>query len=454
MLALAALFTFTCLGFFPHCSPHSSAPPSLPPFLPPLLPSSLCPDLPPSGPSRSLTREWQWWGTWSAQAAAALHPTHPQLSTPPFLSSPNPRTQSIHARIMLALAALFTFTCLGFFPHCSPHSSALPSLPRFLPPLLPSSLCPNPPPPVPAGRSHGSGSGGRGRGQNSTPLGWDGRVSGLSRLKQAAGQQRRGGDGQQQQQQQQGKQSSRSGVAVAADKECTGSSCSPPNPPTAKYPALALFSQPSHSVAFHAMLAPFITLPLSLLSVTPMRPPSPKQVAHTGVAVAGDMELSLPSFGLQPLLTPLHSLVFLLLHASLVSPCSISSQSAPAAEAHAGGLRGVTPSRACGLLAADTCPACWLRGGAWGQHRRFPSPSPGGLAGTHGDGKEAALQQTDAGAARESIGVGLAPSRSLGVKRRLQLRKQSSRLAAAVAAAEAAATAAVAAAGVGGLGAG
>ncbi|CAI5958716.1 unnamed protein product [Closterium sp. NIES-64] len=52
------------------------------------------------------------------------------------------------------------------------------------------------------------------------------------------------------------------GEAVAGDMECTGSSCSPPNPPTAKYPALPLFFQPSHCVAFH-------------------------QVAHTGVAVAG-----------------------------------------------------------------------------------------------------------------------------------------------------------------------
>ncbi|CAI5976099.1 unnamed protein product [Closterium sp. NIES-65] len=58
------------------------------------------------------------------------------------------------------------------------------------------------------------------------------------------------------------------GEAVAGDMECTGSSCSPPNPPTAKYPALPLFFQPSHCVAFHVMLAPC-------------------QVAHTGVAVAG-----------------------------------------------------------------------------------------------------------------------------------------------------------------------
>ncbi|CAI6012957.1 unnamed protein product [Closterium sp. NIES-65] len=33
--------------------------------------------------SRSLTREWQWRGTWSAQAAPALHPTHQQLSSCP-----------------------------------------------------------------------------------------------------------------------------------------------------------------------------------------------------------------------------------------------------------------------------------------------------------------------------------------------------------------------------------
>ncbi|CAI5963346.1 unnamed protein product [Closterium sp. NIES-64] len=78
------------------------------------------------------------------------------------------------------------------------------------------------------------------------------------------------------------------GVAVAGDMECTGSSCSPPNPPTAKYPALPVFSQPSHSVALLVMLAPCITLPFSLLVVTPIRPPSPK------VAVVGGEEGSTP----------------------------------------------------------------------------------------------------------------------------------------------------------------
>ncbi|CAI5987146.1 unnamed protein product [Closterium sp. NIES-64] len=39
---------------------------------------------PPNSPTaKSLTREWQWRGTWSAQAAAALHPTHQQLSSCP-----------------------------------------------------------------------------------------------------------------------------------------------------------------------------------------------------------------------------------------------------------------------------------------------------------------------------------------------------------------------------------
>ncbi|CAI6004727.1 unnamed protein product [Closterium sp. NIES-65] len=54
------------------------------------------------------------------------------------------------------------------------------------------------------------------------------------------------------------------GVAVVGDMECTGSSCSPPNPPTAKYPALPLFFQPSHSVAFRV-----------LPSVPPKRPEPP-----------------------------------------------------------------------------------------------------------------------------------------------------------------------------------
>ncbi|CAI5976115.1 unnamed protein product [Closterium sp. NIES-65] len=40
--------------------------------------SSCSPPNPPAA-NRSLAREWQWRGTWSAQAAAALHPTHPQL---------------------------------------------------------------------------------------------------------------------------------------------------------------------------------------------------------------------------------------------------------------------------------------------------------------------------------------------------------------------------------------
>ncbi|CAI5986835.1 unnamed protein product [Closterium sp. NIES-65] len=104
-------------------------------------------------------------------------------------------------------------------PH---HVCAPPSLPRFLHLLLPSSLCPDLPSLVPAGRLHGSGSGGG---------------HGLVAY---------------------------TGVAVVGDMECTGSSCSPPNPPTAKYPALPLFFQPSHSVAFRV-----------LPSVPPKRPEPP-----------------------------------------------------------------------------------------------------------------------------------------------------------------------------------
>ncbi|CAI5952028.1 unnamed protein product [Closterium sp. NIES-64] len=65
------------------------------------------------------------------------------------------------------------------------------------------------------------------------------------------------------------------GVAVVGDMECTGSSCSPPNPPTAKYPALPLFFQPSHSVAFRV-----------LPSVPPKRPEPPFKLEPL-VAVVG-----------------------------------------------------------------------------------------------------------------------------------------------------------------------
>ncbi|CAI5978528.1 unnamed protein product [Closterium sp. NIES-65] len=68
--------------------------------------------------------------------------------------------------------------------------------------------------------------------------------------------------------------------------ECTGSSCYPPNQPTAKYPALPLFSQPSHCVALLVMLAPCISLHFSLLFVTPIRPPSPKQSIHARIILA------------------------------------------------------------------------------------------------------------------------------------------------------------------------
>ncbi|CAI5971288.1 unnamed protein product [Closterium sp. NIES-64] len=115
-------------------------------------------------------------------------------------------------------------------PH---HVCAPPSLPRFLHLLLPSSLCPDLPSLVPAGRLHGSGSGGG---------------HGLVAY---------------------------TGVAVVGDMECTGSSCSPPNPPTAKYPALPLFFQPSHSVAFRV-----------LPSVPPKRPEPPFKLEPL-VAVVG-----------------------------------------------------------------------------------------------------------------------------------------------------------------------
>ncbi|CAI6011912.1 unnamed protein product [Closterium sp. NIES-65] len=346
---------------------------------------------------------------------------------------------------MLALAALFTFTSLGFFPHCSPHSSAPPSLPHFLPLLLPFLSLSRSAPSRPS-RSltrEWQWREGTGTELHSAGMGWESI----------------------------GIESSETSRSLTREWQWRGTwsaqAAAAPHPTHPQLSSCPAFFLPTVSaVPFHlhpSCLPRFVSLqtPLVMPQLQATDPlflvfslPAEGRGVGVNTATLPPLPLWPCSFGLQPLLTPLHSLVFLLLHASLVSPCSISSQSAPAAEAHAGGLRGVTPSRACGLLAADTCPACWLRGGAWGQHRRFPSPSPGGLAGTHGDGKEAALQQTDAGAARESIGVGLAPSRSLGVKRRLQLRKQSSRLAAAVAAAEAAATAAVAAAGVGGLGAG
>ncbi|CAI6010290.1 unnamed protein product, partial [Closterium sp. NIES-65] len=46
--------------------------------------------------------------------------------------------------------------------------------------------------------------------------------------------------------------------------------------------------------------------------------------------------------------------------------------------------------------------------GRWGQHQHFPTPLPGGRAGTRGDGREASLQQMAIAATRESIGVGSA----------------------------------------------
>ncbi|CAI7784609.1 unnamed protein product [Closterium sp. NIES-54] len=74
-----------------------------------------------------------------------------------------------------------------------------------------------------------------------------------------------------------------------------------------------------------------------------------------------------------------------------------------------------------------------------------PPPSPvavqegGREAALGGDGREAALQHGNPAAKRESMGLGLSLPRSLGIKRRVQQRKQSNRPAAAVAAAEAAA---------------
>ncbi|CAI5957949.1 unnamed protein product [Closterium sp. NIES-65] len=72
-------YGFLSSFLFPRISSPFTPPSSSPPP-PSLVPSSLCPTLQPSHPSRSLTREWQWRGTWSAQAAAALHPTFTQLS--------------------------------------------------------------------------------------------------------------------------------------------------------------------------------------------------------------------------------------------------------------------------------------------------------------------------------------------------------------------------------------
>ncbi|CAI7803162.1 unnamed protein product [Closterium sp. NIES-54] len=68
------------------CSPFT--PPSSSPPPPSLLPSSLCPTLQPSPPSTSLTRSGSGGGTWSAHAAAALHPTFTQLRPCPALPLP------------------------------------------------------------------------------------------------------------------------------------------------------------------------------------------------------------------------------------------------------------------------------------------------------------------------------------------------------------------------------
>ncbi|CAI6008122.1 unnamed protein product [Closterium sp. NIES-65] len=54
----------------------------------------------------------------------------------------------------------------------------------------------------------------------------------------------------------------------------------------------------------------------------------------------------------------------------------------------------------------STSPYEKWREGRGGQHRRSPAPLPCGRAGTHGDGRAAAMQKLAVGATRESIGVG------------------------------------------------
>ncbi|CAI6005701.1 unnamed protein product [Closterium sp. NIES-65] len=148
---------------------------------------------------------------------------------------------------MLALAALFTSTCLGFFPQCSPHFSAPPSLPRFLPLLLP--------------------------------------FLSLSRSAPFSSQ-----------------QVAHTGVAVVGDMECTGSSCSSSNSPTANSPFMhASCLRLLHS-SLSLVLASFLTAlptplrplhfpvffpPSSLPLSVPTGPLPSQQVAHTGVAVVG-----------------------------------------------------------------------------------------------------------------------------------------------------------------------
>ncbi|CAI5954411.1 unnamed protein product [Closterium sp. NIES-64] len=134
-------------------------------------------------------------GAWSAQAAAALHPTHPQLSLQPLT-----------------------------------HRSSVSSLLVEGRGVGVNTATPSHPSPVAVQVAVE----GRGKGQHITRLGREARVSGLGCLKQAftsaffpppfsvlicplSSQ-----------------QVARTGVAVAGDMECTGSSCSPPNPPAAK----------------------------------------------------------------------------------------------------------------------------------------------------------------------------------------------------------------------------
>ncbi|CAI5948604.1 unnamed protein product, partial [Closterium sp. NIES-64] len=109
----------------------------------------------------------------------------------------------------------------------------------------------------------------------STPLGWDGMGEesigmGSSGTSVAAGQHggsRRAAAGQ---------QVAHTGVALAGDMECTRSTCSPPNPPTAKYPRSSpILPTLPRAVAFHT---PFFAEAAPVAPFPAVTPPQPNHV--------------------------------------------------------------------------------------------------------------------------------------------------------------------------------
>ncbi|CAI6001253.1 unnamed protein product [Closterium sp. NIES-65] len=227
------------------------------------------------------------------------------------------------------------------------------------------------------------------------------------------------------------------GVAVAGDMECTGSSCSPPNPLTAKLSTPPCLFPPNPRTCWPPSLLPHAILcsPLTFLTLAAYSLLSSSLLAGLGEGRGGQHRhytALLPCgcaggsggrgggqhstrLGRDERASGLGRLKQGHLASSedcsgaSAALCSLSHNQlmAPPCSRLANSLLALALSPFLPSLPTDQLCVCALQveGRGGGQHRRFLTPLPCGRAVACGDGREAALPVA---ATKESIGVGLA----------------------------------------------